>query len=266
MAKIIEVQVGDFRDVRSFHLNNIKCERDDYVIIEHNRSSEFGRVVSDTSSNICKDAKGSTSGKLLRVATIGDMRQIENNRMKAKEAMVTCLRKIDERQLEMRLAKCEYAFDNSKIIFFFTAEGRVDFRSLVKDLAKQFRVRIELKQIGVRDKAKIVEGYGVCGRELCCSSYMKDFHQLSIKMAKEQNLPLNPSKVSGVCNRIKCCMAYEYEVYREYSRKMPRMGQKVSTPQGEGRVTSVNILKRFVNIDIGEGKLIKVDYAENVTQ
>lgn len=263
MSKLVEVQIGDYRDTRFFNLNNVNCNRNDYVIIEYNRSSEFGRIVSETSKNVCKDAKGSISGKVLRVATVGDMRQIENNRMKAKEAMVTCLRKINERQLEMRLAKCEYTFDNSKIIFFFTAEGRVDFRSLVKDLAKQFRVRIELKQIGVRDKAKIVEGYGVCGRELCCSSYMKDFHQLSIKMAKEQNLPLNPSKISGVCGRIKCCMAYEYEVYREYSRKMPRLGQKVSTPNGEGRVINVNVLRRFVNIDIGDGKSIKVDYVQN---
>jgi len=154
--------------------------------------------------------------------------------------------------------KAEYTFDSSKIIFSFIAEGRVDFRNLVKDLARVFRVRIELKQIGVRDKAKIVGGYGVCGRELCCSSYMQGFHPLSIKMAKEQGLPLNPSRISGACGRIKCCMAYEFIVYKEYSRSLPRLGDKINTDDGKGRVIEVNILKRFVSLDMGDGKIVKI--------
>ena len=163
--------------------------------------------------------------------------------------------------MDMQLVQAEYSFDATKILIFFTAEGRVDFRNLVKDLAKMLRVRIELKQIGVRDKAKIVGGYGVCGRELCCSSYMKDFHPLSIKMAKDQGLPLNPQKISGVCGRVKCCMAYEYQVYREFSRSLPKIGAKVSTPEGEkGRVIAMDILKHYVTVDLGEGKMVKVDY------
>jgi len=157
----------------------------------------------------------------------------------------------------MRIVKAEYTFDSSKIIFSFIAEGRVDFRNLVKDLARVFRVRIELKQIGVRDKAKIVGGYGVCGRELCCSSYMKGFHPLSIKMAKEQGLPLNPSRISGVCGRIKCCMAYEFNVYKEYSKSLPRLGERIETNEGKGRVTDINILKRLISVDVGEGKIVK---------
>jgi cell fate regulator YaaT (PSP1 superfamily) len=161
----------------------------------------------------------------------------------------------------MQLVKAEYSFDSSKILFFFTAEGRVDFRNLVKDLAKMFRVRIELKQIGVRDKAKILGGYGVCGRELCCSSYMKDFHPLSIKMAKDQGLPLNPSKISGVCGRVKCCMAYEYQVYREMSKTLPKMGQKMTSDTGEkGRVINVDILKRSVVVEFAEGKIQKMSF------
>ena len=225
------------------------------------RGSEFGKVVSD----INLDSKGKVDrlkGKVLRKATEGDMKQIENNRMKAKEALNICLRKINERRLDMRIVKAEYTFDSSKIIFSFIAEGRVDFRNLVKDLARVFRVRIELKQIGVRDKAKIVGGYGVCGRELCCSSYMKAFHPLSIKMAKEQGLPLNPSRISGACGRIKCCMAYEFGIYKEHSRSLPRLGERINTVDGKGRVIDVNILKRLVSIDMGEGKIVKTVFPE----
>jgi len=184
--------------------------------------------------------------------------------MKARDAISTCVRKVNDQKLKMQIVKAEYSFDNSKIIFFFTAEGRIDFRNLVKELAKIFRVRIELKQIGVRDKAKIIGGYGVCGRELCCSSYMKGFHALSIKMAKDQGLPLNPSKISGVCGRIKCCMAYEFNVYREFARTLPKVGQKITAPDGaKGKVINLNILKRIVYIDLGEGQIVKQDYTEN---
>jgi cell fate regulator YaaT (PSP1 superfamily) len=170
------------------------------------------------------------------------------------------VRKVNERSMDMRIIQSEYTFDCSKIIFYFTSDGRVDFRNLVKDLAKVFRVRIELKQIGVRDRAKVVCGFGVCGRSLCCSAYMKDFHSLSIKMAKEQSLPLNPSRISGVCGRIKCCMSYEYAAYRDLAKGLPHVGDKVTTLAGKGRVMDVNILKRMVMIDLGEGKTTKVFY------
>jgi len=183
MGKTIQAKLGDYRAVNFFDLNNIECDRGDFVVLEGDRGSEFGKVVSDVNM-VCQGKTENTKGKILRKATEGDLKQIENNRMKAKDALNTCARKITDRKLQMQIVKAEYTFDSSKIIFFFTAEGRIDFRNLVKDLARVFRVRIELKQIGVRDKAKIIGGYGVCGRELCCSSYMKGFHPLSIKMAK----------------------------------------------------------------------------------
>lgn len=256
MAQLVEVQLGEYRGVYKYNINGIDCKRGDYVIMDVDRGSEFGKIVSDTSA-VCTGKVENSKGKIVRKATDGDLKQIANNQMKAKEAYGTCVRKITERKLEMQIVKAEYAFDNSKIIFSFTADGRVDFRHLVKDLAKVFRVRIELKQIGVRDKAKIVSGYGVCGRELCCSSYMKGFHPLSIKMAKEQGLPLNPSRISGMCGRIKCCMAYEFDVYKEYSKSLPRIGERITAPEGKGRVVSVNILKRCVNIDVGDGLIVK---------
>lgn len=261
MGKLIQAKLGDFRPVYFYDQNNIDCVRDDYVILDVERSSEFARIVTDT-ENVCSGKTENAKGKIIRKATEGDLKQIENNRMKAKEAMTTCIRKISDRKLEMRVVKAEYTFDSSKIIFYFTADGRVDFRALVKDLARVFRVRIELKQIGVRDKAKIVSGFGVCGRELCCSSYMKGFHPLSIKMAKEQGLPLNPSRISGVCGRIKCCMAYEFQVYKELSKNLPKIGEKINTPDGKGRVIDMNILKRTVSVDVGEGKIIKQTFAK----
>ena len=254
--------LGEYREVHFADLNNVECNRDDLVILEVERGTEYARVISDV-KKVCESSpKDGVVGKILRKVTDGDKNQIENNRLKASDAINACMRKVNERRLDMHINKAEYTFDCSKIIFAFTAEGRVDFRNLVKDLANIFRVRIELKQIGVRDKAKMVGGFGVCGRELCCSSYMKDFHPLSIKMAKTQNLSLNPTRISGVCGRIKCCMAYEYHAYRDLSRDMPRVGDKVTTPEGKGKVLDMNILKRFVIVDLGEGKTTKVVFAK----
>ena len=256
MGKLVEVQLGEYRSIELFDCNDIECLRGDYIILECDRGSEFGKIVSNSES-VCKRKKENAKGKILRKATAGDLKQIENNRMKALDAKNACVIKITERRLTMRVVNAEYTFDSSKIIFSFTSEGRVDFRVLLKDLAKVFRVRIELKQIGVRDKAKIIGGYGVCGRELCCKSYMKDFHALSIKMAKEQGLPLNPTRISGVCGRIKCCMAYEFQVYREMSRSLPHVGDKITLPEGKGKVIDINILKRVVTADLGEGVIVR---------
>ena len=263
MDQIVEVLLGDFRPVFYFDQNDVECQRGDLMIVEVERGTEFGKVVGLLESGK-KNLKNETiSGKLIRKVTEGDRNQIKNNRIKVKDALNSCIRKINERRLDMQLVNAEYTFDCSKIIFFFTAEGRVDFRGLVKDLAKIFRVRIELKQIGVRDRAKMVGGYGVCGRELCCSSYMRWFHPLSIKMAKEQALPLNPSRISGVCGRIKCCMAYEFIVYRDLVRTLPHIGEKVNTPEGKGKVKEINILKRTVFVDLGEGKVTKLVYTND---
>ncbi len=257
MGKTIEAQLGEYRGIQNIDLNDIECVRDDTVILEVSRGTEFARVVSDL-NRVCAGKAENVEGKITRKATEGDWNQIRNNQQKAKDAINICVRKINEQSLPMKIIKAEYTFDCSKIIIFFSSEGRVDFRTLVKDLAKIFRVRIELKQIGVRDKAKIVGGYGVCGRELCCSSFLKGFHGLSIKMAKEQNLPLNPSRISGLCGRIKCCMAYEFRVYKELARALPRVGDKVNTPDGRGRVMDINVLKRVAMIDLGEGKTTKL--------
>lgn len=257
MGKIIEIRLGEYRPVGWYDAHDVSCGRGDTVILETEGTTEVGLVLSDPLQEY-HTPPGESTGKVIRRATEGDWNQIRNNRAKAKDAIETCVRKVNERKLEMKIVEAEYTFDCSKIIFSFTADGRIDFRNLVKDLAKIFRVRIELKQIGVRDRAKIVCGYGVCGRCLCCSSYMKGFHSLSIKMAKEQALPLNPSRISGVCGRIKCCMAYEYLAYRDLARGLPRIDEKVNTLAGKGRVMDVNILRRVALVDLGEGKTTKV--------
>jgi len=260
MGQLVQVKLGEYRPVLWMDTNAVVIHRHDLVIMEVERNLEFGKVISDP-DKVCTGKKEAAVGKLLRLASDGDLRQVVNNEIKAKEAFKTCQKIVVESKMDMQLVQAEYSYDATKILIYFTAEGRVDFRNLVKDLAKLLRVRIELKQIGVRDKAKIVGGYGVCGRELCCSSYMKDFHPLSIKMVKDQGLPLNPQKISGVCGRVKCCMAYEYQVYREFSKTLPKMGAKVSTPEGEkGRVVAMDILKRYVTVDIGDGKMVKVKY------
>jgi len=267
MGQLVQVKLGEYRPVIWVDAGAVAVNRHDMVILEVERNLEFGKIISDP-AKACAGKTDTAAGKVIRLASDGDLRQVVNNEMKSGQAMKTCRNKVEESKMDMQLVKAEYSFDATKILIFFTAEGRVDFRNLVKDLAKMLRVRIELKQIGVRDKAKIVGGYGVCGRELCCSSYMKDFHPLSIKMAKDQGLPLNPQKISGVCGRVKCCMAYEYQVYREFSKSLPKIGAKVTTPAGEkGRVVSLDILKRLVTIDLGEGKFVKVEYsAENLNK
>ncbi|MEW5894307.1 MAG: regulatory iron-sulfur-containing complex subunit RicT [Candidatus Omnitrophota bacterium] len=259
---LVQVQLGHFRPILFFDGNNVECNREDYVIIEVDRGTEFGRVVSVAGSNEHVSNMVKPDGKIIRKVTEGDLNQIQNNLSKARDAINLCVRKVNERKLDMRIFKSEYTFDCSKIIFYFTADQRVDFRVLVKDLAKIFRVRIELRQIPVRDKAKMNGGYGVCGCELCCSCYIKSFFPLSIKMAKEQALPLNPSRISGVCGRIKCCMAYEFLAYRDMSRGLPRIGDKINTPEGRGRVRDVNILKRIVLVELPEGKVIRIEYAK----
>jgi cell fate regulator YaaT (PSP1 superfamily) len=260
MGQLAQVKLGEYRPVVWLDAGAVAVNRHDMVILELERNLEFGKVISQA-GKVCKPATQAAVGKIMRLAGDGDLRQVVNNEIKANEAFKICKVKIAESKIDMQLVRAEYSFDVTKLIIFFTAEGRVDFRSLVKDLAKMLRVRIELKQIGVRDKAKIVGGYGVCGRELCCSSYMKGFHPLSIKMVKDQGLPLNPQKIAGVCGRVKCCMAYEFQVYREFSRSLPKIGTKVKTPEGEqGRVVAMDILKHYVTVDLGEGKMVKVNY------
>jgi cell fate regulator YaaT (PSP1 superfamily) len=202
---------------------------------------------------------------VIRIATEQDKKQVEENQKAAKSAMGVCLEKIRNHGLEMKLVDAEYTFDRNKIIFYFTADGRVDFRELVRDLAAVFRTRIELRQIGVRDEAKMLGGLGPCGRVLCCSSFLGDFEPVSIKMAKDQNLSLNPAKISGLCGRLMCCLKFENEVYAEAKQLLPDLGEQVVTKEGMGKVISINMLERRVLVELADtGAMVEYDI-EDVT-
>jgi cell fate regulator YaaT (PSP1 superfamily) len=237
-----------------------KVKVGEYVIIEAERGREYGQVISEPEL-ISETEVEAPLRRVIRVANRDDTRQIQDNKRQIKEAMKICEKKIAEHKLTMKLVDAEYTFDRGKFIFYFTAEGRVDFRELVKDLARQFKARIELRQIGVRDEAKIFGGYGPCGRVLCCKSFLKDFEPVTVRMAKEQNLPLNPSKISGVCGRLMCCLGYEYGVYKSLLQGLPKQGETINTKEGKGKVISVNPLKRRVVVEVGEeGRHIEIIY------
>ena len=261
MEGLIPVRLRDSGQVFFYHPNNIQLKEGDYVIVEHDRGTDYGKVVPAGETGEKKDTK-EPAKKIIRIAKETDMRQIEENRIKAKEAFGTCVNKITEHKLEMKLVQAEYSFDRSKIIFYFTANGRVDFRELVKDLAKIFKARIELRQIGVRDEARLFGGFGSCGRELCCARFLKDFEPVTIKMAKEEGLPLNPPKISGLCGRLMCCLYFEYETYKILCKGLPREGEHVNTPQGKGKVIGVNVFKRSVSVQLEEGGITELSYKE----
>lgn len=231
----------------------------DHVIVETARGVEYGSVV--LSPRDVEDSKVIQPLKeVIRVATQKDTEKEEKNRKKEKEAYQICLKKIQAHNLEMKLIDVEYTFDNNKVLFYFTADGRIDFRELVKDLAAVFKTRIELRQIGVRDETKILGGIGICGRALCCHTYLSEFAPVSIKMAKEQNLSLNPTKISGVCGRLMCCLKNEQETYEELNRRLPGTGDTVTTPEGlRGEVQSVSVLRQLVKVivDVNDEKEIR---------
>ncbi len=220
------------------------------VIVETARGVEYGKCVQGRRK--IEDPKRINGLKpILRIANDEDRKNYEKNKQKSKDAFVTCEKKIKEHNLEMKLISAEYTFDGSKVLFYFTADGRVDFRDLVRDLASVFKTRIELRQIGVRDEAKLCGGIGMCGRPLCCNSYLSEFIPVSIKMAKEQNLSLNPTKISGVCGRLMCCLKHEQDAYEYLNAKMPMVGDNATTPEGVvGRVDSVNVMRQTVRIII----------------
>ena len=218
------------------------------AIVETARGLEYGSVVVGP-KEVSEDELVQPIKRVVRLANEQDHQRMQENKRREKEAFDVCLKKITAHQLDMYLVDVEYTFDSSKIVFYFTAEGRVDFRELVKDLASVFRTRIELRQIGVRDEAKILGGLGPCGRPTCCSTFLGDFAPVSIRMAKDQNLSLNPTKISGLCGRLMCCLRYENEVYEEAKAALPDMGQRVTTPEGEGRVIGLNPLKRAVTLE-----------------
>ena len=248
MTRVIGVRFRPAGKIYFFAPGKYNIQTGDKVIVETARGVEFGTVV--TGQKDVEDDKIMQPLKpVIRIATQDDIRKEEKNREKEKEAFGICLEKIRKHGLEMKLIDAEYTFDNNKVLFYFTADGRIDFRELVKDLASVFRTRIELRQIGVRDETKIRGGIGICGRPLCCNTYLSEFAPVSIKMAKEQNLSLNPSKISGVCGRLMCCLTNEEETYEELNSRLPSNGDHVTTPEGlKGDVQSVNVLRQQVKV------------------
>lgn len=264
MAEVIGVRFKNMGKVYYFDPNGEKLDSGDRVVVETARGVECGEVAM-ANRDVAEESIVQPLKKLIRKATKDDLRRVAENEIKAKNAFTLCEKKIAERGLEMKLVDVEYTFDNSKILFYFTADGRVDFRELVKDLAGMFRTRIELRQIGVRDEAKMIGGLGICGRPFCCGSFLGGFQPVSIKMAKEQGLSLNPVKISGTCGRLMCCLRYEQEAYEDLLKHVPKNGAFVQTEDGYGNVTLVNLLRQNVKVRLdgpGEAQIRTYDADE----
>src|SRR5699024_5690030 len=262
----IGVRFKEVGKIYYFDPNHIDIKEDEFVIVETSRGIEFGKVVI-ANREVTEEDVVLPLKKVMRVATDKDIAIVRENKDLAKKAFSVAKEKVIEHQLDMKIIEVEYTFDRNKVIFYFTAEGRIDFRSLVKDLAAQFKMRIELRQIGVRDEAKLLGGIGPCGRKLCCSTFLGDFEPVSIKMAKDQNLSLNPAKISGLCGRLMCCLKYENDTYEEAKRQLPDIGQKIETSYGKGRVTGINILDKVVHIEIeNNGNQIEYTLDEMIEQ
>ncbi len=248
MTKIVGVRFRNAGKIYYFDPAGFALETGSHVIVETARGVEIGTVIIGP-REVEEDSVVLPLKSVIREATVADEKILQKNKAKEKEAFQICLEKIAKHKLEMKLVDAEYTFDNNKLLFYFTADGRIDFRELVKDLAAVFRTRIELRQIGVRDETKILGGMGICGRGLCCHTYLTEFIPVSIKMAKEQNLSLNPSKISGVCGRLMCCLKNEQETYEYLNSRLPNMGDHVTTPEGlKGVVQSVNVLRQLVKV------------------
>ena len=259
MAKVVGVRFRNVGKIYYFNPKNYKVKPGDHVIVETARGVEYGKVVL-APKDVVDDQVVHPLKEVLRVATKDDDEREKYNRKRERDAFKICQKKIREHGLEMKLIDAEYTFDNNKVLFYFTADGRIDFRQLVKDLASIFKTRIELRQIGVRDETKILGGIGICGRCLCCHTYLSEFAPVSIRMAKEQNLSLNQTKISGVCRRLMCCLKNEQETYEELNRRLPGIGDTVTTPDGiQGNVQSVNVLRQLVKVvvEIGDEKEIQ---------
>ena len=259
MYEVVQVRLRESGKISYYSTGGMRFKAGDFIIIEADRGLDYGQVLSETEVILDSDV-GEPLNKIIRKANPWDMMQIEKNKKKIREVIDTCSRKIQEKRLVMKLVDAEFAFDRSKIIFYFTAEGRVDFRDLVKELAGLFKTRIELKQIGVRDEAKMLGGLGPCGRALCCATYLKDFEPVTIKMAKEQSLPLNPTKISGLCGRLMCCLGYEYKTYKELMKGLPAIGASVKTEKGSGKVVALNAIKRSASVELEDGSVVEVSY------
>lgn len=253
MTRVIGVRFNTTGKAYYFDPEDKEYKRDDKVIVDTAKGIDIG-TVSQPPRDVPDEMVAQPLKKVIRMATEDDLKRVESNKQKEKDAYKICEEKILKHNLEMKLVRAEYTFDNSKITFFFTADGRVDFRELVKDLAAVFHTRIELRQIGVRDETKLMGGLGICGRELCCKSYLEDFVPVSIKMAKEQNLSLNPTKISGLCGRLMCCLKNEQDTYVYLNSRLPGIGDEVTSNDGvKGKVQSVNVLRQLVKIIVEQG-------------
>lgn len=252
LKNIVGIRFKKPGKVYFFDPGELEVNKQDKVIVETSMGQEMGEVVISKRA-VPEENLTAPLKRIIRIATTKDLKHQEENEEKEKEAFKVCEEKIKKYKLDMHLTEVEYKFDNSKILFYFTADGRIDFRELVKDLAAVYRTRIELRQIGVRDEVKRIGGNGVCGRELCCCSYLGNFETVSIKMAKEQNMSLNPSKISGNCGRLMCCLKYEQGVYEEKLDRLPKIGAIVKTEDGEGVVESIETLKEIIHVKLKDG-------------
>ncbi len=248
MIKVVGIRFRSAGKIYYFDPAELDLKAGMHTIVETARGVEMGTVMTDP-KEVSDEEVVQPLKPVIRIATEADEKTAEKNREKEKEAYKICLEKIEKHKLEMKLVDAEYTFDNNKLLFYFTADGRIDFRELVKDLAAVFRTRIELRQIGVRDETKILGGYGICGRQLCCHTFLSEFAPVSIKMAKEQNLSLNPTKISGVCGRLMCCLKNEEDTYEYLNSRLPNVGDYVMTNDGlRGEVSSVNVLRQLVKV------------------
>ncbi|MBM4765332.1 stage 0 sporulation family protein [Bacillus sp. B15-48] len=262
MYNVIGVRFKKAGKIYYFDPGELAIQKDDFVIVETVRGVEYGKVVIPL-KQVGENDVVLPLKKVVRIANQKDRLIVEENRAAAKEAYDVCGQKVTEHQLDMKLVDVEYTFDRNKVIFYFTADGRVDFRELVKDLAAIFRTRIELRQIGVRDEAKMLGGIGPCGRMLCCSTFLGDFDPVSIKMAKDQNLSLNPTKISGLCGRLMCCLKYENDEYESAKEMLPDLGEMIETPNGRGKVVGLNLLEHVMQVEFAnQGRVLEYTLEE----
>jgi len=260
MEKVASVKLRESGSIYHFLVSNQELSVGDYVLVEADRGVDYGQIVSLDEKDAASTLTPESLKKVIRIMSTADMAQVKENKTRAKRAFKICARKIKQSNLNMKLIEAEYTFDRAKIIFYFTSTSRVDFRNLVKDLARIFKVRIEMRQIGARDETKLFGGIGPCGRPLCCTSFLHKFEPVSIKMAKEQKLPLNPDKISGMCGRFMCCLGYEYKIYKELKKLFPRRGQFIDTPQGKAKVLKVDVIMSQIKVEYEDGRTEAIKY------
>ena len=262
MIEIVGVSLKKGGKIYYFSPNNLKLKKGDNVIVKTERGLQFGMIETENTEIEENKLKASLS-EVVRVCSKKDREINEKNIVDAKKTLKKCKELVEKYDLNMMILDASYTFDRSQLLFTFLADNRIDFRKLAKDLASIYKTRIELRQVGVRDKAKEIGGYGSCGRPLCCSKFLCDFDSVSINMAKNQNIALNPTKINGACGRLLCCLKYEDEYYKEYSKNLPKVGKKVETEHGEGKVISVDILKQKYRVDVKDHGIVEVDVNES---